>query len=165
MYTKQQLTTAIQNEFRIIKHLAEKIPADTEGYKPTENQRTTLELLQYLSIIFIASAQAIKANDTAVFGPFAERSKETTLLNFAAVMDTQEAELVSLLQEFTDAELQMVMNMFNQGEKTKGVYLVESLLKWASAYKMQLFLYIKSSGNSAIGTANLWGGIDMPMNN
>lgn len=163
MYTKDQLTLALQNEFRIIKHLAEKIPADTEGYKPTEKQRTTLELLQYLSIIFIAFVESVKQNDVKVFGPFVERSKQTTLSNFAEMMNVQEQELITLLASFTDEELEIVINLYNQGEKTKGVYLVESLLKWAAAYKMQLFLYIKSSGNTAIGTANLWGGIDMPM--
>ncbi len=117
MYTKEQLIAAMRNEFRIIKHLAEKIPADTEGYKPTEKQRTTLELLQYLSIIFVA---------------------------------------------FTDEELAVVINLYGMGDKPKATYLVECLLKWAAAYKMQLFLYIKSSGNSSIGTSNLWGGMDMP---
>ncbi len=162
MYTKQQLTEAMQNEFRIIKHLAEKIPADTEGYKPTENQRTTLELLQYLATVFIASAQAISTNDVGAFALFAERAQKTTLSNFAEMMHIQETELVALIQTLTDEDLQTVINLYNQGEKTKGAYLVESLLKWSSAYKMQLFLYIKSSGNSTIGTPNLWGGVDMP---
>ena len=162
MYTKQQLTEAMQNEFRIIKHLAEKIPADTEGYRPTEGQRTTLELLQYLSMIFIASAQAIAANDITVFKPFRERAKETTISNFKEMMDRQEKEFVELMSTLTESDFDVVINMYNQGEKTKGAYLTESLLKWASAYKMQLFLYIKSSGNSSIGTANLWGGVDMP---
>ncbi|MDQ5889640.1 MAG: hypothetical protein QG570_232 [Patescibacteria group bacterium] len=162
MYTKEQLIVSIQNEFRIIKHLADKIPVDTEGYKPTEGQRTTLELLQYLSIIFVAATTAVQKNDTSVFALFTERSKQVTLSNFAEMMDMQEAELVVLIASFTDADLETVINLYNQGEKTKGVYLVESLLKWSAAYKTQLFLYIKSSGNSSIGTSNLWGGIDMP---
>ena len=59
MYTKENLIASVENEFRIIKHLAEKIPADTEGYKPTEGQRTTLELLQYLSTIVVNGTHVI----------------------------------------------------------------------------------------------------------
>lgn len=165
MYTKQELIAAIQNEIRIIKHVAEKIPVDTEGYKPTEGQRTTLELLQYLSIVFIASTKTIQANDNTVFTPYVERSKDTTLANFAEKMDLQEQELVAAIAEFTDTDLAEVVNIYFQGDKTKGAYLVEFLLKWAAAYKMQLFLYIKSSGNSSIGTSNLWGGMDLPSAN
>jgi len=162
MYTKEQLILALKNEFRIIKHLAEKIPVDTEGYKPTEKQRTTLELLQYISIIFIAFGETVKQNDVKAFGLFGERSKQTTLATFAQAMDTQEQEVVALLEAFTDEELAVVVNIYGMGDKPKAAYLVESLLKWAAAYKMQLFLYIKSSGNSSIGTSNLWGGVDMP---
>lgn len=165
MYTKQELTTAIQNEFRIIKHLATKIPADTEGYKPTEGQRTTLELLQYLSYIFAGVAKAIQKNDNSIYGPYVEGSATTTVANFSEKMDEQEKDLVATIAECTDEDLQTVINIYNQGDKTKAAYLVQSLLSWSAAYKMQLFLYIKASGNSAIGTANLWGGVDMPETN
>lgn len=163
MYTKQNLIEAVSNEFRIIKHLAEKIPADTEGYKPTEGQRTTLELLQYISCIFSATTEVILGNDVALFSTFSQHTKETTLQNFNSVMEKQEIDFKNTMGKFSDEELEKVINLYGQGEKTKGVYLVESLLKWAAAYKMQLFLYIKSSGNTSLGTSNLWGGMDMPV--
>lgn len=162
MYTKEQLMEAISNEIRIIKHLAEKIPADTEGYKPTENQRTTLELLQYLSMIFATATKAIISNDMSLFKTATEQATHTTLANFAAVMDEQDAAFRAALSACTDEQLAEKMNLFNQGEKPKGVYLTESLLKWTAAYKMQLFLYIKSSGNTSLSTPNLWAGMDMP---
>lgn len=162
MYTKQYLIEAISNEFRIIKHLAEKIPAQTEGYKPTEGQRTTLELLQYLSVVFGVAAKAIITNDVSLFRDSMPVAAQTTIENFAQMMDHQEEVFRAALQDVTDEQLLEVINFFGQGEKTKGVYLTESLLKWAAAYKMQLFLYIKSSGNTSVATANLWAGMDMP---
>jgi len=163
MYTKQELTAAIQNEFRIIKHLATKVPQETEGYKPTEGQRTTLELVQYLSYIFAGVAKAIEKNDNTVYGPYVERAQTTTLENFAERMDEQENDLVATINGLTDEDLATIINLYNQGDKTKAAYLVQCLLGWSAAYKMQLFLYIKASGNSALNTANLWGGIDMPV--
>ena len=163
MYTKDNLMNALSNEFRIIKHLAEKIPADTEGYKPTEKQRTTLELLQYLTMIFVSCAKYIKDGDMAVFKEESEKSMNVTIANFAESMDAQESKIKEIVDSFTDEELEEKINMFNQGEKTKMVYLTESFLKFSSAYKMQLFLYIKASGNTSLGTSNVWAGMDMPV--
>lgn len=164
MYTKQNLIDAISNEFRIIKHLAEKVPADTLGYKPTENQRTTLELLQYLSTIFANATHVIYEGSTDAYKTTPLLSDDTTLENFASKMDAQLALWKEMMEKFDDAQLATVINIYGMGEKTKAEYLVDNLLKWAAAYKMQLFLYIKASGNSSIGTSNLWGGMDMPSN-
>lgn len=162
MYTKENLMDALSNEFRIIKHLAEKIPADTEGYKPTEKQRTTLELLQYLTMIFISCAKYIKDGDMGVFKEESEKSAHVTLANFKDSMDAQEAQVKEVMNQLTDEDLETMFDMFRQGEKTKMVWLVESFLRFSAAYKMQLFLYIKSSGNTSLGTSNVWGGVDTP---
>ncbi len=151
------------HEMRVIKHLAEKIPADTLGYKPTQAQRTTLELLQYLSFIVAAGTEMIFKNDHTVFAAHAEAGKEVTGDNFAAAMDAQQTKFLELMEQFTDEELVKTMNMFMAGEKTKIAYLVDGPGKWVTAYKMQLFLYIKASGNSSLSTSNLWGGFDMPV--
>ncbi len=164
MYTKENLEASISNEFRIIKHLWEKIPADTEGYKPTEGQRTTLELLQYLSTIFANATHVIFEGNIEAYKTGPLKSEETTFHNFGEKMDSQLKLLKEMLDKFDEAELNKIINIYGMGEMTKGRYLVENLLKWASAYKMQLFLYIKASGNTSLGTSNLWGGVDMPTN-
>lgn len=163
MYTKENLIDSVSNEFRIIKHLVEKIPADTEGYKPTEGQRTTLELLQYLSSVFVNGTHVIYEGTTDAYKTAPLNGTETTIANFAEKMDEQLVLWKEMMEKFDDAELAKSINIYMMGDKTKGVYLVENLLKWLAAYKMQLFLYIKSSGNSALGTSNLWGGMDMPV--
>lgn len=164
MYTKENLIASIENEFRIIKHLAEKVPAETEGYKPTEGQRTTLELLQYLATIFANATHVIYEGSTDAYKTAPLHGADITLATFTQKMDEQLALWKELMQKFDDAQLETTINIYGMGEMTKGRYLVENLLKWAAAYKMQLFLYIKASGNSAIGTSNLWGGMDMPAN-
>lgn len=162
MYSKQHLIASIENEFRIIKHLAEKIPPNTEGYKPTENQRTTLELLQYLSTIFANATHVIYEGDIAAYQTAPLKGNETTVENFVTKMDEQLEIWRGMMEKFDESQLGTVINLYGMGDMTKGWYLVENLLKWAAAYKMQLFLYIKSSGNTSIGTSNLWGGMDMP---
>lgn len=163
MYTKQHFIDSVTNEFRIIKHLAEKIPADTEGYKPTEGQRTTLELLQYISSIVVNGTHVIYEGTTDAYKTAPLNGQETTVQNFAQKMDEQLTLWKEMMEKFDDVELQKVINIYMMGDMTKGQYLVETLLKWLAAYKMQLFLYIKASGNTSLGTSNLWGGMDMPV--
>jgi hypothetical protein len=43
--------------------------------------------------------------------------------------------------------------------QTRSDAFVQLLLKGFAAYKMQLFLYIKASGNAKIGTSDLWQGV------
>ncbi len=162
IYSKTDFTNSVEMEFNILKHLAEKIPADTVGYKPTEKQRTTLELLQYLSTVFGAYVQVVYKNDTALFRDLTVDSATTTIENFGQKMDAQLAIFKTALDQYTDADFAEVVNIYGSGDKTKAVYLVEWATKWLAAYKMQLFLYIKASGNTSISTMNLWAGMDMP---
>jgi len=162
MYSKQNLTESLTFEFGVVKHLFSKIPDGGMDYKPTEKQRTTLELLQYMSIVVPATIDCISKGDTKVFMPYVEISKTVTAENFLEIFDQHEKLAYELLEKFTEETLGETINIFNMGEMTKGVYLVETILKWIVAYKMQLFLYVKASGNTSIGTSNLWGGMDMP---
>jgi hypothetical protein len=162
MYTKENLIDSVSNEFRILKHLAEKITPEMEQYKQVENQRTTRELLQYLSVIFISATKVIQMGTTDAYKTLPMTAEDTTLENFAEKMDAQFETWKALINEFTDEDLQTIINIYGMGDKTKGVYLVENLLKWLAAYKMQLFLYLKANGMTNIGTSNLWGGMDMP---
>ena len=49
--TKEELISALQNEVRILVHLAGKVDKSKLDYRPTAKQRSTLELLQYMSIM------------------------------------------------------------------------------------------------------------------
>lgn len=162
MYTKENLVNSLNHEFRVIKHLFEKLPHDSIGYKPTEKQRTTLELLQYISMVAPATIELVKTGDTAVFTSYVEESKSVTQENFLEVFGRNTAKALNILSTFTDETLKEEIDVFRMGKMTKGVYLVETILKWIVAYKMQLFLYAKASGNHDIGTSNVWGGFDMP---
>src|SRR4029079_1013037 len=47
--TKEELIGSLQNEVRILQHLCTKIDPAMLDYRPTPKQRSTLELLRYLS--------------------------------------------------------------------------------------------------------------------
>ena len=56
--------------------------------------------------------------------------------------------------------IQTVLVTPEHQSKGLGTALVDGPLKWLLAYKMQLFLYVKASGATGIGTSNVWGGRD-----
>src|ERR1700694_5497160 len=49
--TKPELVGTLQQEVRILLHLAGKVDASMLDYRPTPKQRSTLELLQYMAIM------------------------------------------------------------------------------------------------------------------
>lgn len=160
MYTKEQIWSSFAKELSIIKHLAEKIPGGQEHHKPTEKQRTTLELLQYLSAMGIGMLDAVTTGDTAVFGKYIDRSKNVTIENFADAIDLEEKEMKTIFEKLDENALSEEISLFGRTQ-SRALFILDHL-KTMTGYKMQLFLYIKASGNEHIGTSNVWGGIDTP---
>jgi hypothetical protein len=71
----------------------------------------------------------------------------------------QPALYAELLGPCTDAYLRGDFEMFGF-KTTRGAWLVSLVLCHYSAYRMQLFLYLKSSGREELSTMNLWAGVD-----
>src|SRR3954463_2820772 len=59
--TKSELIDALQQEARILLHLAGKVEPEMRDYRPTPKQRSALELLQYMSIMGPELVKAAKA--------------------------------------------------------------------------------------------------------
>ncbi len=160
MISKDQYWQSLANEFRIIKHLATKIPHDQHHHKPTEKQRTTLELLQFLSGFGSSAFQHYLTGEMGGYEASKQRAGSVTVENFPAAIDAEEARMKDLFAKFTDGELKTEISLWGR-KQTKDLFLLD-FLKMIAAYKMQLFLYAKQSGNHSIGTANVWAGMDMP---
>ena len=159
MYTKEQIWASFTKEFRIVKHLAEKIPAGGEHHKPTEKQRTTLELMHYLAMFGGGMFAVITTGDGNAFMDYGKKVGEITLENFAAAIDAQEIAMKEMFDAFTPEVLAEEISVWGQTQ-SRALFVLEAL-KTFTAYKMQLFLYAKAAGNHSIGTSNVWAGMDM----
>lgn len=160
MYTKQDFINSFENDVRIINHLIEKIPHDKFDFKLIDNQRTITDLIHYLSGIFSNSIQVIHAGDQGLYATL-PKVPAITPENAIDQMNAEVAKVKELLAHWTEQDLQAPISLFGGPEMSKGVMLVDYLLQWAAAYKMQLFLYVKQIG-VPVGTSNVWGGFDMP---
>ncbi len=146
-------------EVRIIKSLYTKIKPGTLDYRPTPKQRSTLELLQYMSHASTVTLEGIKIGkmDGEKYQEAMKHTLQMKPEDFPARMDDQAKVMESTLQLLTDNELNEELDLFNMGFKlTRAAWILELVLKSLVGYKMQLFLYIKASGNPDIGTRDLW---------
>jgi hypothetical protein len=160
MITKEQFIQSLVRELDIIKHLAGKVDTSKLDYRPTPAQRSTLELLQYLGRSIAISIKGNIAGDQNVYIELTKEPNTVTFENFISKMDEQIAFVKEAVGALTEADLAKESTIW--GSTAPLAMHLLGVLKTATAYKMQLFLYIKMSGNSSIGTSNVWGGMDMP---
>ena len=159
--TKEELIGSLQNEVRILQHLCTKIEPSMLDYRPTPKQRSTLELLRYLTNM---GPELVKGAKTGTFDveswtkatQAAEaRDFDQTVKALAAQHDAYAA----LIGSMTDADFRETVNMFGT-PMSKGAFIVNLVLAGCAAYRTQIFLYLKACGREELTTANLWGGAD-----
>lgn len=160
--TRDDLIEALAQETKVIKHLVGKVPADRLDWRPTEGQRSMGELVRYLTHCGeIGLTNAITGNwDHAE--ELGRKSAEVTLDTAAQALDAQQERMAAQIRAIDESTL---------GEETplpwgqpvrRGRALLEMGLKPMSAYRMQLFLYLKESGSPELNSMNCWIGIDAP---
>ncbi len=157
MITKEQYMGALTHELNIIKHLATKVKPGQMSYKPTEKQRTLGELMQYLTYVYSALTEAVVKDDKDIYMKHHDAATMPTLENFAELMDKEIAHVTELVTPLTEEQLNKEVDMWVT--RSVAMHLLHALQN-ATAYKMQMFLYMKASGTENIGTMNVWAGMD-----
>jgi hypothetical protein len=161
--TKSELIGSLQHEVRILLHLASKIDPAQLDYRPTPKQRSTLELLKYLSIMGPELVKAAKAGtfDPAIWTVAQTAAEARDFDQTLAAIAAQSDEYATLLADVSDDDLRGEIEMF--GRKTvRGPFIVNLVLSGCAAYRTQLFLYLKACGREELTTMNLWAGVDAP---
>ena len=160
--TKQELIASLQNEVRILVHLAGKVDKTKLDYRPTPTQRTTLELLQYMAMMGPTLVAIIKTGDFATnWGPAQEAAKKMSYEEAVGAIQKQSDEYARLLSGWTEAEFRAEVDMFGR-RSSRGALLVNMVLGGCAAYRTQLFCYLKSCGRDELSTMDLWAGRDRP---
>lgn len=163
--TKEELISALQNEVRILVHLAGKVDKSKLDYRPTAKQRSTLELLQYMSIMGPSVLAVVKTGKFdretlgAIFGPANAASKAMNFDQTVAAIQEQSSQYARILNDWTDADFRADIDRFGN-KSSRGALIVNLVLGGHAAYRTQLFCYLKSCGRDELSTMNLWGGVD-----
>ena len=162
--TRQELIDALQHEVKILVHLCGKVQPDMLDYRPTAKQRSTLELLRYLTFMGRVLVPSIRAGSFLVpeWNAGEARAKE---MDFDAVVKDLQALgdfYADAVNGFTDEELRGQVDLFGAPGR-RGPMLVNLVLSGHAAYRTQLFCYLKACGREELNTMNLWAGVDGAM--
>jgi hypothetical protein len=162
--TKSELLASLQKEVRILLHLANKVDRAQLDYRPTPKQRSTIELLKYLSYMgpmllrYAKQEQLDEAAWAAVVKTAESRNFDQTL---AAIEEHKET-YAALVGGMDDDAFRAEVAAFGGAKTTCGAFIVNNVLGQLAAYRTQLFLYLKASGREELNTMNLWVGADPP---
>jgi hypothetical protein len=161
--TKSELVASLHNEVRILLHLASKIDRAALDYRPSPKQRSTIELLKYLSVMGPGLVRAAKAGtfDPAVWTAADKAAQARDFDQTIAAIAEHSGAYETLLADVSDADFRAEIEMFGS-KTTRGAFIVNLVLCGCAAYSTQLFLYLKACGRDELGTMNLWVGMDAP---
>ena len=162
--TKAELIESLQNEVRILLHLASKVEPTMRDYRPSPKQRSALELLQYMTIMGPQLVKAVTGGgfDVAGWTEAEAAAKARDFDQTVKELEGQSAIYASGLGAITDEQFREQIEMFGR-KSSRGSIIVNLILAGHAAYRTQLFLYLKSCGREELNTMNLWAGMDAPM--
>jgi hypothetical protein len=93
----------------------------------------------------------------AYFGQRAEASKQVSEDEFLAAMDKQINEVNELFSNISENDLFEKEVAYPWGAKASlGEGIINTSIKFLTAYKLQLFTYIKLCTDQQLGTADAW---------
>ena len=162
--TKSELVALLQKEVRLLLHLTTKIDPDMLDYRPTPKQRSTIELLRYLTtsgpaLIGYAKGQPMDADAIAEVTRAANaRDFDETVAALAGLSDLYAEQLADISDDDLRGEIMWV----DGSQISRGQFLVNYVFGQAAQYRLQLFLYLKACGREELNTMNLWIGADVP---
>ena len=162
IFTRAELIASLQQEVRIALHLAGKVDRAQLDYRPTPKQRSTLELVRYLSMMGPTVVRYILAETpTMEIWTAAEEAANARDFDQAVAAIAAQSDLyVTLLGDVPDAALRAEVADFDGKQSSRGAFIVNVVLTGCAAYRMQLFLYLKSCGQEGLNSSNLWSGVD-----
>jgi hypothetical protein len=163
--SKADLVASLQNEVRILLHLCTKLEAPScAEYRPTPKQRTSLELLRYLTTMGPGLVPAIKSGqfDREAFQKATEEAAKLDFDGVVKKLATLSDFYAQSIPRFTDAELAEEVDLFGAGRMSRGRWLVDFCVAGHAAYRTQLFMNLKACGREELNTMNLWVGVDPP---
>lgn len=161
MLTKPEFLAALKRETTILCHLASRLRAKHLAFRFTPAQRSTLELLQYLTINAQAGVTYYLRGSWDHWEALAASAKAVDLASFPAALKAQERAVARLLAPVSDKAWRtlQVKPMSGKGRKLAlDVALFETSLTMCIGYRMQLFLQAKAAGLPKLKSSDLWAG-------
>jgi hypothetical protein len=162
MISKSEFLDALKREARITTHLVGKLSGPQLEFRFSPPQRSTLELLQYLTIGTQASVAYHLSGNWDHWDALEAQAKEVTQAGFAKAMAAQTRAVAKLLAPISDRAFATRLAKSKVDGKARSIAasLFLGTLTQAIGYRMQLFLQAKAAGHPELNSKNLWAGKD-----
>ena len=162
MINQDQFIGSIAHNTQVITHLMSKITPDELDYRPGENMRTMLELLQYLTVCGIGPARSLIEGSWDVAQGLVAAANELKFGEIQPALENQLEDMTSLIKGVSQEDLETKQIEYPWGgSEPLGAALVNTAYTFMSAYRLQLFTYVKASGQKDLNTMNAWLGQDV----
>ena len=161
--TKEELIACLQKEVRILVHLCGKTTPEMLEYRPTPKQRSTIELLRYLTLMGPILVESIRQGVFLQEEWVAGQAKSDAM-DFDAIVKSLESQAsfyADAINGLSDEDLRGEVEMFGS-KASRAAMLVDMVVCGHAAYRTQLFCYLKACGRDELNTMNLWAGVDAP---
>ncbi|MEO6096101.1 MAG: hypothetical protein ABIW76_10550 [Fibrobacteria bacterium] len=143
-------------ESRIAVNLFGKLPAGGLDYRPSAGQRSTMELLRYLSYGPYNGVAKTIAGDWQFGRSTAEMTAGMPASDFPARMAWQADALERVVRSVPVSSLLTEDMTYPWGDTLKKAEGLLTPLRWLVGYQMQLFLYLKAAGAHQLNTGDCW---------
>jgi hypothetical protein len=162
MVTREDLLASMLHEINVVKYLAARIPPGRHNWRPSPGQRSVLELMRYLVRAGSGTTTTLINGNRDHFEALKARCEAVTPLTFDRAMDKQAEDLKRVLGGVSNARLANEKATVPWGgpQMSLGAAIMNTGVKFLTAYRMQLFLYIKQLGVQGISTSENWAGRD-----
>jgi hypothetical protein len=161
MLTKAEFLAALRREAKILNHLAGRLDDSHLGFRFTPPQRSTLDLLRYLTIAAEANVRYHLNGNWDHWDALEAATGSVTLATFPAALQAQQRRIAALLKPISDrAFARMPVRQTGGGKGTipLATALGEHVLARCVGYRMQLFLQAKAAGLADLRSSDLWHG-------
>ena len=164
MIIESLLKQSIQ-EYNNCQHLFTKLDPAKADWRPQENMRSTLELLQYITYIggtmvrHFPNPPADHEEARNRYRADSTASKTMTFSEFPTTIEREKKAFTDILSKLTDADLTRTTYHMWSNEDQPLFDALLTVVRYLTAYRHQLFLYAKMCG-AEISTPNNWYGME-----
>jgi len=158
MLSREDFIQSLEVEVRILKHLYTKVAKADRNYRPSPAQRSLQELLDYIPST-VAVTPYLISGDWKNSGDYFGKIRSDAAKDFIGTLEREVRSFSEQVRKFSDADLKKEVTLPTGAKVPLAMGLLNFNLKFLTAYRMQLFLYLKA-GQPELGTMNCWMGAD-----
>lgn len=162
MYQTPDFLSTIERETQVSIHLASKLDPAQLDFRLGEKLRSTEELLRYLTVCAIVPVACCIDDDWSAARDRVAAAETVTLENFAESMEAQRREVAERVSALSSDDFARSTRLPWGDTQPLGAALVDTAVRFFSAYRFQLFLHAKAAGRTELSTMNAWLGMDPP---